>query len=134
MKRFGPDDHDGLKMLQRELPDWEIDFISADQNGWAITERRIQHDMGYRLHLIPEEDRAPAFARLWPNAAQDVIFIGDGMFDAPLLQSCFYGIAPRDAAPIARAMAVYVTQSLGGNRAVAKACLHIIQTAKEDGW
>lgn len=43
-KIFGPDDHDGLKILAPHLQ--SIHFISADKRGYAITQKRVEIDMG----------------------------------------------------------------------------------------
>ncbi len=134
MKRFGPDDSDGLKLLRKFFPDWTVDFITADFRGWAITSARIEVDMGCRLWLMREDERVDLFKKQWPTCHRDTIFIGDGMFDAPILQMCLYGIAPRDAAPVAIAVADWITECKGGNRAVAEACLHIMERAKEMDW
>jgi hypothetical protein len=39
MKRFGPDDHDGLSLLKKHM---EIRFVSGDGPGFEISRRRIE--------------------------------------------------------------------------------------------
>ena len=52
-KIFGPHDNDGLKMIKDLI---NIQFISADRNGYSITQKRIL-DMGFSVDLVSENDR-----------------------------------------------------------------------------
>ena len=58
---------------------------------------------------------------------QDVIYMGDGIFDHYVFEKVGYSIAPANADKNARESANYVTERLGGDRAVAEACLHILE-------
>ena len=53
-KEFGAHDSDGLKILSKYL---NIEFITADKRGLAISKSRISKDMGFKLTLVPEEKR-----------------------------------------------------------------------------
>ena len=119
-KVFGPHDADGLKMVRDKL---RILFITADERGFPISEKRIVKDMGFELKLVKEEERVAFFERT--IGFESTIFMGDGYHDAVLLRRCLCGIAPRNARPEARSAADYVTPSRAGEGAVLDACLYI---------
>ena len=58
---------------------------------------------------------------------EEVIYMGDGIFDHYVMNAVGYSIAPANADPLAKSHANYVTQRSGGDRAVAEACLHILE-------
>ena len=120
MKRFGPDDAGALHVLREYFP---IQFISADQRGFKITQRRIVHDMGYRLELVKELDRAYWLEQQYRG---DYIYIADGFEDVQALVNAAYGIAPANAHPFAKRAANKVLKRSGGDRAVAEACNHLL--------
>jgi len=122
MKCFGPDDNDALSLLK---PFLEIRFITADSRGFAISRRRIVCDMGFPLDLVSTVKRTA-----WIRERYDptrVIFMGDGIFDHCVFRQVRYGIAPANADRMTRQTADFVTERSGGNRAVAEACLHILE-------
>ena len=121
-KVFGADDADGLSLLKRFVP---IRFITGDKRGFPISERRIVQDMGYPLDLVSTTARAEWLAERFDLAR--TIFMGDGIFDHLLMRKVGYAIAPANAHPYAKAGANYVTSCTGGNRAVAEACLHLLE-------
>ena len=120
-KTFGPHDADGLKMLKDKI---EIAFISADLKGFAISKKRVM-DMGYPLHKVSESDRAAFIEKKF--GLKNVIYMGDGYHDAPLLKACAFGIAPANARKEAKKVAHFVTESKAGEGAVLDACLEIIK-------
>lgn len=122
LKRFGPDDADALSIARHYLA---VEFVSADERGSAINRRRVVDDMGYPLHLVPCAGRLQWMAHR--HGLDRVVYIADGIFDAPTLRAVAYGIAPADADATARAAADYVTSRPGGRRAVAEACLHLLE-------
>ncbi|WOJ89513.1 HAD hydrolase family protein [Methylocapsa polymorpha] len=122
MKRFGPDDHDGLNLIKQYLP---VQFISGDAKGFAITAKRIRDDMQYPLELVSTIHRRNWIAERYP--LDEVIYMGDGIFDALVLGRVGYGIAPSNASPLAKSAAHFVTQAAGGDRAVAEACIHLLE-------
>ena len=121
LKRFGPDDSDALAML-RDLV--EVRFVSADHRGFPITRRRIE-DMGYTLDLVPSSERLDWIADRWP--VEQTVYMGDGILDPPILAAVGYGIVPANGDAAARVVANLVTERGGGDRAVAEACLHLIE-------
>lgn len=122
MKRFGPDDHDALVLLRRFM---DIRFVSGDARGFEITARRISADMGFPLDLVSTTRR-----RQWieeRHGLSDVVYMGDGIFDAVVMQAVGYAVAPANAWTGAKAAADFVTQANGGDRAVAEACIHLME-------
>lgn len=122
MKVFGPDDNDGLSLLKSHL---EIRFVTGDKKGFAITKKRIVDDMGFPLDIVSTIRRVEWIKEQCP--LEQVIYMGDGIFDHYVMREVGYAIAPANADKIAKQHAHYVTERSGGDRAVAEACLHIME-------
>lgn len=121
-KVFGPDDADALSFLK---PFLQIHFVSADHRGFLITRKRIEEDMGYSLRNLNWKQR-----HTWIETElgfDKVIYMGDGIMDTPCLKDCTYAIAPANAHRYAVEQADFVTASRSGERAVADACIHILE-------
>lgn len=120
-KVFGPDDNDALKLLE---PYIEILFVTGDKKGFEISKRRIVTDMGYPLELVSTIKRLEWIQEKY--SLENIIYMGDGIFDHYVMKKVGYAIAPSNADELAKKHAHYVTQRAGGERAVAEACLHIL--------
>tara|TARA_B100000242_G_scaffold263859_1_gene211031 strand:+ start:2262 stop:2786 length:525 start_codon:yes stop_codon:yes gene_type:complete len=121
LKCFGPDDNDGLSLLK---PYIDIRFITGDKKGFNISKKRIVDDMNYKLDLVSTIRRIDWISTLY--SLDNVIYMGDGIFDHFVMQKVGYSIAPSNADRLAKKYANYVTERNGGDRAVAEACLHIL--------
>jgi len=122
MKAFGPDDHDGLSLLKAYM---DIRFVTGDRKGFAISKRRVVDDMKYTLDLVSTIKRIDWIRSLWEP--KEVIYMGDGIFDHYVFREVGYAIAPGNADTFAKKAANFVTQRNGGDRALAEACLHILE-------
>ena len=122
MKIFGPDDNDGLSLLK---PFIEIRFVTGDRKGFPITKKRIADDMKYPLDLVSTIKRIEWIKERWDP--QKVIYVGDGIFDHYVFAGVGYSIATQNAHELAKQNADYVTSCSGADRAVAEACLHIME-------
>lgn len=121
MKKFGADDNDALSLLR---PYIDIFFVTGDKRGFSISERRIK-DMHFDIYLVSTIKRIE-----WINerySPSEVIYMGDGIFDHYVMREVGYSIATKDADLNAKKYADYVTERKGGQRAVAEACLHIME-------
>ena len=118
-KIFGAHDSDGLKLLKDKL---NIYFISADARGFPITKKRVE-DMGFKATLVTERNRHKYVKEKF--GFKNTIFIGDGIFDAPVIRDCLFGIAPANARVEAKQWADYITPSNSGQGAVCDACIKI---------
>jgi len=121
-KIFGPDDHDALSLLKNHI---KIEFITGDKTGFKISKKRIVDDMKFKLNLVSTIKRLK-----WINEKfnlDDVIYMGDGIFDHYVMRKVSYSIATNDSDINAKKYANFVTKRNGGNRAVAEACLHILK-------
>tara|TARA_B110000008_G_scaffold276562_1_gene316065 strand:- start:879 stop:1352 length:474 start_codon:yes stop_codon:yes gene_type:complete len=119
-KIFGPHDHDGIKILKNLI---KIIFITADKNGFSISKRRIQKDMEQKIILVNEEER---YSYLEKNfGLRNIIYMGDGFYDAPIIKDCYFGICPKNARIEAKRCADFITPSNSGEGAVLDACLKI---------
>jgi 3-deoxy-D-manno-octulosonate 8-phosphate phosphatase (KDO 8-P phosphatase) len=122
MKIFGPDDNDGLSLLKTNL---EIRFITGDKKGFPISKKRIVDDMKYELDIVSTIRRLAWIKERY--ALDSVIYMGDGIFDHYVMREVGYSIAPANADKLAKQHANFVTERSGGDRAVAEACLHIME-------
>jgi 3-deoxy-D-manno-octulosonate 8-phosphate phosphatase (KDO 8-P phosphatase) len=122
MKVFGPDDNDGLSLLKSHL---DIRFVTGDKKGFPISKKRIVDDMGFTLDLVSTIRRVEWIKEQCP--LEQVIYMGDGIFDHYVMREVGYAIAPANADKVAKKHAEYVTERSGGDRAVAEACLHIME-------
>ena len=122
MKVFGPDDNDALSLLKPYL---ETRFITGDKKGYPISKKRISDDMKFKLDLVSTIHRVEWIKERYNLA--EVIYMGDGIFDHYVMQRVGYSIAPANADKLTASQANYVTKRSGGDRAVAEACLHILE-------
>ncbi len=122
MKIFGPDDNDALSLLK---PYIEIRFVSGDRRGFNITKKRVVDDMKYPLDLVSTIKRIDWIKESY--SPDEVIYMGDGIFDHYVFKDVGYSIATSDSDPLAQETADFVTKRTGGCRAVAEACLHVME-------
>lgn len=122
MKVFGPDDNDGLSLLRSSI---EIRFVTGDKKGFDISKKRIVDDMGFPLDLVSTIRRIDWIQEQYD--IHEVIYMGDGIFDHYVMKHVGYSIAPANADRNAKQHASHITLRSGGDRAVAEACLHIME-------
>jgi 3-deoxy-D-manno-octulosonate 8-phosphate phosphatase (KDO 8-P phosphatase) len=122
MKIFGADDNDALSLLQCYM---EIRFVTGDKKGLEISKKRIVDDMKYPLDIVSTIRRVDWIRERYPLG--QVIYMGDGIFDHYVMREVGYAVAPANADKLAKAHADYITERSGGDRAVAEACLHILE-------
>lgn len=122
LKKFGADDNDALSLLK---PYMEIIFVTGDKRGFSISSKRIREDMHMRLELVSTIRRIDWIKERY--APNKVIYMGDGIFDHYVMREVGYAIAVSNGDKNAKKYADYVTKREGGNRAVAEACLHILE-------
>lgn len=121
MKKFGPEDHDGLTLLNDRL---QIHTISGDKRGFPITKKRMD-DMKLPIDMVSTFQRIEWIrARFNP---QETIYMGDGIFDPLVFREVAYGIAPSNAFYKTKEHADFITNARGGEGAVAEACIHILE-------
>ena len=121
MKAFGPDDNDALSLLKGLL---DVRFVTGDKKGFEISKKRIVDDMHYPLDLVSTIRRIDWIEQQYDLSS--VIYMGDGIFDHYVMNKVGYSIAPGNADVNAKNAANYVTCRHGGDRAVAEACLHLL--------
>ena len=121
LKKFGADDNDALSLLR---PYMEIVFVTGDKRGYEISRKRIT-DMHFELYLVSTIKRIDWIKERYNP--EEVIYMGDGIFDHYVMREVGYAISTADGDSHAKAYANYITERRGGNRAVAEACLHIME-------
>ena len=120
-KIFGPDDNDGLALLNNYL---KIIFVTGDKKGYSISKKRISEDMGYELYQVSTIKRIDWIRERFK--LDEVIYMGDGIFDHYVMKKVLYGISPNNGDILSKEYSNYITRRNGGDRAVAEACLHIL--------
>jgi len=118
-KIFGPHDTNGLDLIRNKI---NISFISSDKSGFPISKKKIS-DMNFNIELVEESERYTHIEKKY--GFKDTIFMGDGIFDAPIIKACKFGIAPASARIEAKEAADHVTSSRAAEGAVCDACIII---------
>lgn len=121
-KIFGPHDSDGLKLLKNII---NIEFLTADKRGFAISKKRISDDLGFKINLVDEKNRMEFIKKKY--GLKNTIYMGDGIFDSYIFKKVKYAIAPKNARIEAKRNADFVTQSNSGEGAVLDASLHLMK-------
>ncbi|MDP1844440.1 MAG: HAD hydrolase family protein [Sediminibacterium sp.] len=122
VKVFGDADNDALSLIKNRL---HIEMITGDKRGFPISNKRIHIDMGFPLSLVSTFDRAS-----WINERFDpkeTIYMGDGIYDPLVFKEVGFSIAPANAFINTKKYANYITQSKGGEGAVAEAVIYILE-------
>ena len=122
LKFFGPHDNDGLKQLKKYI---NIEFVTADRRGYKISKKRIVDDMKFNLDLVQENKRNDFLNKKY--GLKNIIYMGDGIYDAKIIKECLYGISPKNARIEARRSSNFVTRSKSGEGAVLDACIKILK-------
>ena len=120
-KIFGPDDHDALIILKDYI---QIRFITGDKKGYKISKKRIVDHMGFKLDLVNTVSRVSWIKKNYK--LNDVIYMGDGLFDSLVMKKVKYSICPVNGNEETKKFANYITKRSGGDRAVSEACIHIM--------
>ena len=121
LKVFGPDDNDALSLVREHI---EVRFITGDRKGFDISSKRIVDDMKLQLDLVSTVNRIDWIIERYNP--KDVIYMGDGIFDHYVMKKVGYSIAPLNADKLAKRSWLYYWEERG-ERAVAEACLHILE-------
>ena len=122
MKVFGADDNDALSLLKEYI---KIIFVTGDKRGYQISKKRIKDDMGFQINLVSTIKRIDWIKNKYK--LNEVIYMGDGIFDHYVKQKVGYSIATANSDTNAKKFSDYTTKRNGSERAVAEACLHIMK-------
>ena len=79
----------------------------------------------YKLDLVSTNKRIDWIKKLYDPG--EVIYMGDGIFDHYVMKEVRYSISPANADKNAKKYSDFTTSRKGGDRAVAEACLHILE-------
>jgi 3-deoxy-D-manno-octulosonate 8-phosphate phosphatase (KDO 8-P phosphatase) len=121
LKKFGPDDNDALKLLEKYI---KIQFVSGDKKGFEISKKRVE-DMNFPIDFVSTNKRIEWIKEKYNP--EEVIYMGDGIFDGIVMKNVGYSISTSDSDETAQKESDYITKRIGGHRAVAEACLHIME-------
>jgi 3-deoxy-D-manno-octulosonate 8-phosphate phosphatase (KDO 8-P phosphatase) len=121
-KVFGDADNDALSLLKNKI---HIEMVSGDKRGFSITKKRIQEDMGYSVSLVSTFERLDWISQRFNPL--ETIYMGDGIYDPLVFKSVGFSIAPANAFYNTKKYAKFITNSKGGEGAVAEAVIFIIE-------
>lgn len=130
MKRFGSNDHEAVDMLKDKKID--VQFITADRQGFNINEQRIVTDWKCSLDLVLQKNRIE-FLKKKTLEYREVFFFGDGPFDAKAkeaLKDKIVFMCPTNAHFSVKNAADYVSSYIGGNNAFLDMALKVLETQK----
>jgi 3-deoxy-D-manno-octulosonate 8-phosphate phosphatase (KDO 8-P phosphatase) len=121
-KIFGDADNDALSIIKNKL---HIEMVSGDKRGFPITKKRIQEDMGYQVSLVSTFERINWIKERFDPL--ETIYMGDGIYDPLVFNQVGFSIAPANAFFNTKKYAKHITNSKGGEGAVAEAVIYIIE-------
>jgi 3-deoxy-D-manno-octulosonate 8-phosphate phosphatase (KDO 8-P phosphatase) len=121
-KIFGDADNDALSIIKNKL---HIEMVSGDKRGFPITKKRIQEDMGYPVSLVSTFERINWIKERFDPL--ETIYMGDGIYDPLVFNQVGFSIAPANAFYNTKKYAKHITNSKGGEGAVAEAVIYIIE-------
>jgi len=122
MKIFGDADNDALSLLKDKI---HIEMVTGDKRGFPISQKRIQEDMGYPINLVSTFQRVDWIAERFN--LEETIYMGDGIYDPIVFNSVGFSIAPANAFINTKKYANHITESKGGEGAVAEAVIYIYE-------
>ena len=122
MKIFGDADNDALSLLKDKI---HIEMVTGDKRGFPISKKRIQEDMGYPINLVSTFQRLDWIAERFN--LEETIYMGDGIYDPIVFNSVGFSIAPANAFFNTKKYANHITESKGGEGAVAEAVIYIYE-------
>jgi 3-deoxy-D-manno-octulosonate 8-phosphate phosphatase (KDO 8-P phosphatase) len=121
-KVFGDADNDALSLIKERL---HIEMVTGDKRGFPISKKRIQEDMGYPISLVSTFQRVEWIKERFK--LEETIYMGDGIYDPLVFKEVGFSIAPANAFINTKKYANHITQSKGGEGAVAEAVIYIIE-------
>jgi 3-deoxy-D-manno-octulosonate 8-phosphate phosphatase (KDO 8-P phosphatase) len=121
-KVFGDADNDALSLIKDRL---HIEMVSGDKRGFHITKKRIHEDMGYPLSMVSTFQRIDWIKERFNP--KETIYMGDGIYDPLVFAAVGFSIAPANAFIHTKKHASFVTESKGGEGAVAEAVVYIVE-------
>lgn len=126
LKSFGCDDFDLLRVLKNK--NIIIHFITADKKGYEIIDKRINQECGFLLDLVSNlpQQRWDFIESNYPKDQYTVNFMGDGWGDHLCLKNANLSFTVQDALDKVKEAADIVLDRKGGDRAVAIACLKLM--------
>mgnify|MGYP001592825348 CR=1 FL=1 len=124
LKAFSCDDWDALKEISNFM---QLCFITADKKGFPITQKRIEEEMGWDLNLVSPypKERWEWMKQQFPD--KKIFFMADGIYDYYALEKCYFGITTKNALEYTKRSANIMIEKNGGDRAVAAACIYLME-------
>ena len=113
---------DGSGMRQLLEIGYELGVITAASAEDVVFRMKF---IGVQHFYNGTRDKLPAFHQILQKSglkAEEVAYIGDDIYDAPVLKAVGFAAVPPNALDEARACAHYVTQRAGGYGAVREVC------------
>ena len=80
--------------------------------------------MNFRLDLVSTVKRIDWIKQRYK--LNEVVYMGDGLMDILVMNKVFYSICPENGNDLTKKYSNFTTKRSGGDRAVAEACLHLL--------
>lgn len=116
----------GIKLLMRN--GIEVCFISA---ATFTSHRKRAESLGIRHAYFGDENKLHAYETIRRDLnvqESECAYMGDELFDIPVLETAGFGIAPPHAPEIVQRSVHYVTKKPGGSGAVREVCDLILRS------
>jgi 3-deoxy-D-manno-octulosonate 8-phosphate phosphatase (KDO 8-P phosphatase) len=131
-KRFNVSDGMGISLALRA--GLEIALISGRRS--KATACRAS-DLKIRHFYLGEIDKIKAYEELKQNlnfTDEEIAYVGDDILDVPILKRVGLPISVKDANPITKRFAKFITKAKGGEGAVREVIDMILQSKKVNPW
>lgn len=125
LKRFNVYDGTGVKYLQRA--GLQVALISGRHSeSTSVRARQLGIEIVYqgaadKLEVLQEVKRRAGVRD------EEISYMADDLIDLPVMRRVGYPIAPANARPEVKQVALYVTKAEGGHGAVREAAEHILK-------
>ena len=116
MKRFNA--HDGFGVVRAREHGLKVGIISGRQTPIVDVRAKEMQILDVVQNASDKVAAMDELCRRHGLEADEVAFIGDDLFDLPLLKAVGFSAAPHNAVPDVKKTVDYVTNGSGGNGAV----------------
>ena len=118
---------DGVGILALANAGYKLAIITGSQ---ATDVRARAKNLGFHYFYEGAVDKWPSFEKLQNESGikpSEMAYVGDDIFDIPLIQAVAFGVTVPDAVDEVIECAHYVTRRAGGNGAVREVCNFILK-------
>lgn len=112
MKSYGCYDHEMISFCKKYL-NWEFIFVSADANGFKITENRVK-DLHCSIYNFNWQERSDLVKDYRNNQDYITLFIGDSISDINAMSNADISATVNNAPDLVKEYCDYISDKNGG--------------------